>query len=803
VASLIWLLWRSGSQPRRLGYPCQQAAAANLGFLSILFVPALARRRRERRGSAWPKIAELATGSVALAGVLFILVSAGVEVYSDLTAAFSPGNPAIVGWTAVQPSASAVLSPRVLVPTDKESVVALNRNPAVTYGTQPYGPESDTAYDLVWQTVADLHLGPPDNPLRDLVADTNGDGVVRVLIKPNTVQYYSDSGTTDRNPVYVHPAMIRPLVDMAARAGAAQIHVGDGSDNTGALFTSRLDPMGYTQAYFDQMSAAWPGVAIARVDFHSPKRWSWCGLGTQAGGPSAWASSGYTVSQLQKAQDSSASSYFSAKDSHGRSGPGAASCMGWLALADELLDADVIIDLPKLKVHYLGVNTCAIKNWVGITTYSTFNSSNISGCRVSHNVAGADAYGMDFGNDSLWRELVDAHRNVLYRRGDAVYTTAQRRYLCVVDAINCAERYHVPSKPWHYWLHSVIAGVDPVGVDAVASRLQCYDFRRIPIVNNAHAVSVNSSWPLGTADPGKVRVVGGADINTAYSHLFAWETAQDPGMTWPDWTQAAVTDLQPPVINTATVNDLGNGAWQVLADISGGYAAYFYHGDAGNGAPNVLRLARSGNSYAATGTGARPSGLLVAQDAMFNTSRRVLTHQPMIEVGTGEFSHSVFCRQAVVDDTFTVRNVGPGTLDYTAGVSEGARSWLSVSPTGGSSAGEADTLAVHYAAAGLPPGTYTGTIEVADPLAYNPRESIRVSLVVTGYDADYDNDGDVDQEDFAHIQACLTGNLVTQADPACLDTRMDGDSDVDELDVSVFARCLGGPGIPADPCCAK
>jgi hypothetical protein len=31
VASLIWLLWRSGAQPRRLAYPCQQAAAANLG----------------------------------------------------------------------------------------------------------------------------------------------------------------------------------------------------------------------------------------------------------------------------------------------------------------------------------------------------------------------------------------------------------------------------------------------------------------------------------------------------------------------------------------------------------------------------------------------------------------------------------------------------------------------------------------------------------------------------------------------------------------------------------------------------
>ena len=38
IASLVWLIWRSGSQPRRLAYPCQQAAAANLGVLAVLFI---------------------------------------------------------------------------------------------------------------------------------------------------------------------------------------------------------------------------------------------------------------------------------------------------------------------------------------------------------------------------------------------------------------------------------------------------------------------------------------------------------------------------------------------------------------------------------------------------------------------------------------------------------------------------------------------------------------------------------------------------------------------------------------------
>ena len=137
VASLIWLIWRSGSQPRRLAYPCQQAAAANLGVLAVLFVPGLARRRKRRRGNVTSPLVELATGSVALAGVLFVLISAGVAVYSDYGDVYIPGNPATIDWEPVDVSAPADMSSRVLVPNGTEAVVAVNRNPAVQYGAQP------------------------------------------------------------------------------------------------------------------------------------------------------------------------------------------------------------------------------------------------------------------------------------------------------------------------------------------------------------------------------------------------------------------------------------------------------------------------------------------------------------------------------------------------------------------------------------------------------------------------------------------------------------------------------------------
>jgi len=67
--------------------------------------------------------------------------------------------------------------------------------------------------------------------------------------------------------------------------------------------------------------------------------------------------------------------------------------------------------------------------------------------------------------------------------------------------------------------------------------------------------------------------------------------------------------------------------------------------------------------------------------------------------------------------------------------------------------------------------------------------------------ADYDHDCDVDQADFGHMQACVTGNGQI-CPPDCRDADFDGDLDVDQQDVTLFQGCLSGPDVPADPYCA-
>ncbi len=65
---------------------------------------------------------------------------------------------------------------------------------------------------------------------------------------------------------------------------------------------------------------------------------------------------------------------------------------------------------------------------------------------------------------------------------------------------------------------------------------------------------------------------------------------------------------------------------------------------------------------------------------------------------------------------------------------------------------------------------------------------------------DYDADDDVDMDDFARLQACLSGP-VNPATSACEPIRLDGDPDIDGDDVGLFLNCLGGANVQVDPDC--
>jgi len=73
--------------------------------------------------------------------------------------------------------------------------------------------------------------------------------------------------------------------------------------------------------------------------------------------------------------------------------------------------------------------------------------------------------------------------------------------------------------------------------------------------------------------------------------------------------------------------------------------------------------------------------------------------------------------------------------------------------------------------------------------------------------ADADNDGDVDQIDFAAFQECFTGDegimpTGTRYDCGCFDVAGATPNLITQADLTVFERCATGPGIPAAYDCA-
>ena len=124
--------------------------------------------------------------------------------------------------------------------------------------------------------------------------------------------------------------------------------------------------------------------------------------------------------------------------------------------------------------------------------------------------------------------------------------------------------------------------------------------------------------------------------------------------------------------------------------------------------------------------------------------------------------------------------------------------WLSESPTTGSSTGEHDTITVNYATSSLAIGTHTATITISDSGSTNTPQTIGVTLTVTAVPGDFNADGHIDHTDVNTFKACMTGPEVSPSS-GCSGADLDNDGDVDEADFGLLQRCLSGPVNAPDP----
>jgi uncharacterized protein (DUF362 family) len=348
-----------------------------------------------------------------------------------------------------------------------------------------------------------------------------------VVIKPNwSTQYAFPFPIT-------HPSVVYPLVEFAARAGAARIRIVEapmtlargcdwywsGAMTGAAPLAQRLDAVhGETVVEFVDGNAddfIWVDVGAASelrdYDYHALDH------------------DGHTGFEKDM--------FFDVADCRGHN-PRRYS-RGLAAIARSFLECDVFINVPKLKVHgYTGI-TAALKNLMGLNVRSTvhrmapelvreyedrpdFAEWRESPMRDIPHFDGTKTGGfaeMDpkkklftgFENDVLWRALADLNKLIIHAdTGGIMRDGPQRRYLTLVDGIVGIEREGPVSD---HIVHSkcIVAGEDPVRVDAVCAHLMGWEPAMLNLITNCGACSL---LPIGSADDYPASIVGEA-LNSA------------------------------------------------------------------------------------------------------------------------------------------------------------------------------------------------------------------------------------------------------------------------------------------------
>lgn len=378
------------------------------------------------------------------------------------------------------------------------------------------------------------HFSMPGwNPLGQYISP--GDSVV---IKPNLVRHFNPAGSIEEQ--ITHGSVIRAVLDYAyiALQGQGTITIGDAPVQSCRFEeVTRIAGLDQLVKYYNKNSE----IKIKLVDFRK-----WAGYPRKFGGIQQEEldgdPEGYTLVNLggnseftsinndyQKFRvtnyDKSQMQCYHNVDTH---------CY---VIANSCLQADVIINLPKLKTHRKAGMTGALKNIIGIIG----SKDCLPHHRVGSQIEGGDEYldkdtrkkiatnlseaidtadkhwlacflsmarfltratkyvfphrdnyfeGSWYGNDTIPRTIVDLNKIIKFAdKKGVLQSTPQRQNLTIVDAIIAGEK-EGPLEPSPKPCGTLIAGENPVAVDLVCSQIMGFDYSRIPtLIHATHAHS--------------------------------------------------------------------------------------------------------------------------------------------------------------------------------------------------------------------------------------------------------------------------------------------------------------------------
>ena len=401
----------------------------------------------------------------------------------------------------------------------------------------------------------------------------------RVLVKPNFV-LHENQGPWSFEAVITHPSLVRVTVAELLLSGASQVMVGD-APVQGCDFKQLLERTGLgrwerelagREHRFGGLHDFRRTISIFRdnVRFASEDRVDLSGYVLfDLGGESLLEP---VTSQEPRFRVTCYDPEFLAK-AHS---PGRHQYL----ITKSVLEADVVINLPKLKMHCKAGVTNALKNLVGINgnkeylphhrvggsadagdcypgrnrmkrlaegLYDFKNSSNsiLRSRLINHALRplnamlkiGGDETGIEgswSGNDTVWRMALDLNRILVYGRSDGTMADVpQRTILHVSDGI-IAGQGRGPLAPQPFELGVLLAGRNPAAMDWVGALLLGLEPTRIPLLAG---VFDDYRWPLTHYSPDSIRATVNNRVKGVDDMLSEMHVPQ-PKHIPPGWSSA-------------------------------------------------------------------------------------------------------------------------------------------------------------------------------------------------------------------------------------------------------------------------
>jgi len=345
-----------------------------------------------------------------------------------------------------------------------------------------------------------------------------------VLLKPNFVKHFSERGGV--KGLITHGSLIRAVVDYAyiALKGKGRIIVADGPMDDAdfdkiASLTGLCEIKGFykDKVNFDLEICDLRREAVIKEGDEISQRFK------LKGDPCGYKAVDVGKDSEFKKGDLDFKSFMGGECSPGIMSQHHNETKDEYLIAGSFLNADVIINMPKMKTHKRAGVTLSLKNMVGITEdrswlphYSKtacLKGANISGNalnRISDNIKQAIGFikplrdklreivgvtestkltGNWYGNDVMWRTIVDLARIAAYADKDGIIKKErQRKIFVIVDGVIAGES-DGPTNPTAKPCGVIAAGFNEFAVDMAATRLMGFDPMKVPlfkgISNNA------------------------------------------------------------------------------------------------------------------------------------------------------------------------------------------------------------------------------------------------------------------------------------------------------------------------------